>query len=165
VKMNVCSKYEITKGNIYLCKIKVKLRLNLNNIEQIRNDYWNLRAPKLFDRVKCEFKMKKTKNQDIEDALPNSQHFGWCNHSLGLATKAKGLQECGPRGSPGVTSHTLGRVRKCEGVNPHTPKVIPILGDGLPMDSRNFKEQFQGVKTQWLVTFFISLESSWNVDV
>jgi len=38
--------------------------------------------------------------------------------------KAKALQECGPRkspgikarGSPGVTSHTPGIVRKCEGV-------------------------------------------------
>jgi hypothetical protein len=38
--------------------------------------------------------------------------------------KAKALQECGPRGSPGikakkspgVTSHTPGIVKKCEGV-------------------------------------------------
>ncbi len=57
------------------------------------------------------------------------------NPSLGLATKAKGLQECGPRGSPGVTSHTPGNVGKCEGVNPHTPKATPTLGDGVPMDS------------------------------
>jgi len=54
------------------------------------------------------------------------------NLSFGLATKAKGLQGCGPRGSsgvkakrsqgcgprrsPGVTSHTPKSVRKCEGV-------------------------------------------------
>jgi hypothetical protein len=44
------------------------------------------------------------------------------NPSFGLATKAKGLQECGPRGSLGVTSHTPRSVRKCEEVNPHTPK-------------------------------------------
>jgi hypothetical protein len=163
--MNVCSKYEITKGNIYLCKIKVKLWLNLSNLEQIRNDYWNLCAPKLFDRLKCESEVKTMKKQDIGDALPSSQHFGCRNPSLGLTTKAKGLQECGPRGSPGVTSHTPGSVRKCEGVNPHTLEATPTLGDGLPMDSRNFKERFQGVKTQWLVTFIISLEISWNVDV
>jgi len=30
--------------------------------------------------------------------------------------KAKTLQGCGPRGSRGVTSHTPGSVRKCEGV-------------------------------------------------
>ncbi len=39
-----------------------------------------------------------------------------CNLSLGFATKAKGLQSCGPRGSPGVTSHTPRSVKKCEGV-------------------------------------------------
>jgi len=46
------------------------------------------------------------------------------NSSFGLTTKAKGLQGCGPKGSPGikarrssgVTSHTPGSVRKCEGV-------------------------------------------------
>jgi hypothetical protein len=57
------------------------------------------------------------------------------NPGFRLATKAKGLQECGPRGSPGVTSHTPGSVRKCEGVNPHTPKATPTLGDGVPVDS------------------------------
>jgi len=56
------------------------------------------------------------------------------NPSLGLATKAKGLQGYGPRGSPGVTSHTLESVKKCEGVNLHTPKAIPTLGDGVPVD-------------------------------
>jgi len=30
--------------------------------------------------------------------------------------KAKALQGCRPRGSRGVTSHTPGSVRKCEGV-------------------------------------------------
>jgi len=30
--------------------------------------------------------------------------------------KSKALQGCGPRGSQGVTSHTPGSVRKCEGV-------------------------------------------------
>ncbi len=39
--------------------------------------------------------------------------------------KAKALQGCGPRGSRGVTSHIPGSVRKCEGVNPHTPKATP----------------------------------------
>jgi hypothetical protein len=34
------------------------------------------------------------------------------NPSFGLATKAKGLQGCGPKGSPGVTSGTPGSVGK-----------------------------------------------------
>jgi hypothetical protein len=66
------------------------------------------------------------------------------NPSFGLATKAKGLQGCGPKGSPGVTSGTPGSVGKCEGVNPHTPKATPALGDGVPVDSRNFRDRFEG---------------------
>jgi len=66
--------------------------------------------------------------------------------AFGLATKAKGLQGCELRGSPGVTSHTPGSVRKCEGVNPHTPKATPTLGNGIPVDSQKFKERFEGSK-------------------
>jgi len=64
--------------------------------------------------------------------------------ALGSRPRRKGLQGCGPRGSPGVTSLIPGSVRSAkeyEGVNPHTPKTTPTLGDGLPMDSRNFKER------------------------
>jgi hypothetical protein len=66
------------------------------------------------------------------------------NPSFGLATKAKGLQGCGPKGSPGLTSWTPGSVGKREGVNPHTPKATPALGDGVPVDSQNFRDQFEG---------------------
>ncbi len=66
------------------------------------------------------------------------------NLTFGLVTKAKGLQECRPRGSPGVTSHIRRSVRKCEGVNLHTPKVTFTLGDGVPVNSQNFRERFQG---------------------
>ncbi len=73
------------------------------------------------------------------------------NPSLGLATKAKGLQGCRPRGSPRVkakgsprvTSHTPGSVRSAKeykGVNLHTPKATPTLGDGVLVDSQNFRE-------------------------
>jgi len=66
-------------------------------------------------------------------------------------TKVKGLQGCGPKGTPGVkarkslgvTSHTPEDVRSAreyEGVNPHTPKATPTLGDGILMDPRNFRE-------------------------
>jgi hypothetical protein len=75
-------------------------------------------------------------------------------------SKVKRPQGCGPRGNLGVTSHTPGNVRKSEGVNTHTPKTTPTLRDGVPVDSRNFKERFQGAKTQWFVALFISLESS-----
>jgi len=38
----------------------------------------------------------------------------------------------------------LESVREYEGVNPHTPKATPTLGDGVPVDSRNFRERLQG---------------------
>jgi hypothetical protein len=36
---------------------------------------------------------------------------------------------------PRITFHALGSVRTCERMNPHTPKRVPILGIGVPMDS------------------------------
>ncbi len=55
--------------------------------------------------------------------LASSSSGGEChNPSLGLATKARGLKGCGPKRSPRVTPHAPGNVRRCEGVNPHTPK-------------------------------------------
>jgi hypothetical protein len=45
--MNICSKYEITEGKNYLCKIKIKLWLNLNNLENIHSDYWNKQLIKI----------------------------------------------------------------------------------------------------------------------
>jgi hypothetical protein len=41
-------------------------------------------------------------------------------------------------------------VREYEGVNPHTPKATPTLGDGVLVDSRNFKERLQGPKLHGL---------------
>jgi hypothetical protein len=67
--------------------------------------------------------------------------------------KAKALQGCGTRGSQGVTSHIPRSVRKCEGVNPHTPKATPTLGDGVQVDSQNFRERLQGSKPNGLWHF------------
>ncbi len=77
------------------------------------------------------------------------------NPSFGLATKAKGLQGCGPRGSSGVTSKTPGSVGECERVSLHTPKATPKLGEAVPMDSRNFKERFEGSNLNgWLRSLY-----------
>jgi hypothetical protein len=78
--------------------------------------------------------------------------------ALGSRPRQRGLQGCGPRGSPGVTQHVPESVWKCEGMNPHTPKATPILGDGVLVDSRIFKGLL-------LEEFLISLESPWNIDV
>ncbi len=72
------------------------------------------------------------------------------NPNFGFVTKTKGLQGCELKESPEVASHTPKSGKKCEGVNPHTPKATLTLGDGLPMDSRNFKERFQGSKLNGL---------------
>jgi hypothetical protein len=69
---------------------------------------------------------------------------------LGLRPRQKGLQGCGPRGSLGVTSHTPESVGECEGVSPHTPKATPTLGDGVPVDSQNFRDRFEGPKLNGL---------------
>ncbi len=44
------------------------------------------------------------------------------NPNLGLVTKTKAYKGAGQEGSPRVTSHALGNVGECEGMNPHTPK-------------------------------------------
>jgi hypothetical protein len=74
------------------------------------------------------------------------------NPSLGLATKARVCKGAGQEGSPWVTSHAPGSVRKCEGMNLHMPKWVPILGVGVPMDSRIFKKWLQGSKHVGLIS-------------
>jgi hypothetical protein len=59
-----------------------------------------------------------------------------CNPSLGLVIKARACKGASQKKSPWVTSHVLGNVGECEGMNPHTPKWAPILGVGFSMDSR-----------------------------
>ncbi len=44
------------------------------------------------------------------------------NPNLGLVTKARACKGVGQEGSSRVTSHVLGSVGECEGMNPHTPK-------------------------------------------
>jgi len=77
-----------------------------------------------------------------------------CNPSLGLATKARACKGMGQEGSMGVTSHALRSVGKCEGINLHTPKWVPILGVGVLMDFRIFKKQLQGSKPIGLKSSF-----------
>jgi hypothetical protein len=95
----------------------------------------------------------------------SSSGLNYLNPSFGRVTKAKGLQGCGSRESPRVTSHTPGSVGKCEGVNPHTPKATPTLEDGISVDFRNFRERFQGSKLNDLWRSLYYWKSSWNVNV
>jgi hypothetical protein len=75
--------------------------------------------------------------------------------------KAKRPQGCGLRGSPGVTSHTLGNVRKCEGVwgSEHSHSQCNFhFGRWSPGGFPKLQRVISGVKTQWIVAFYISLE-------
>jgi len=63
------------------------------------------------------------------------------NPNLGFTTKARACEGANQEGSLGVTSHVLGSVGKCEGMNPHTPKGAPSLGVRVPVDFQIFREQ------------------------
>jgi hypothetical protein len=45
-----------------------------------------------------------------------------------------------------VTQESHLHSHECEGMNPHTPKWVPISGIGIPMESQIFKKVFQGSK-------------------
>jgi hypothetical protein len=62
-----------------------------------------------------------------------------CSLSLGFMTKVRACKVTGQEGSPKVTSHVPGNAKECERMNLHTPKWTPILGIGIPMDSRIFR--------------------------
>ncbi len=90
---------------------------------------------------------------------------------MGSRPRQRELQGCGPKGSSGVSQkeacelnqeearesrqkeareshHILPGVqesaKECEGMNTHTPKATPTLGDEVPVDSQNFRERLQG---------------------
>jgi len=50
------------------------------------------------------------------------------------------------RRSLGVTSHTPRSVRKCEGMNPHTPKATPTSGRWSPGGLPKLQRTIAGVK-------------------
>ncbi len=64
--------------------------------------------------------------------------------------KARGCKVVGQEGSSGVMPHAPKSARECEGIDPHTPKGTPILGIGVLMDFRMFKERLQGSKANGL---------------
>ncbi len=88
-----------------------------------------------------------------------------CNLSLGLATKARGLQGCRPRGRPNSHITYSQECKECEGVNPHTPKWTPMLWVGVPNGLLNFQSAIVGDETHCFEEFFISLKCYWSVDV
>jgi len=56
----------------------------------------------------------------------------------------KGVGQEEARKSHHILPGVLESVRECEGVNTHTPKATPTLGNGVPVNSQNFRERLQG---------------------
>jgi hypothetical protein len=66
------------------------------------------------------------------------------------AKKKPGSHITYSRESHHILPRVLESVREYEGVNPHTPKATPTWGDGVLVDSQNFREQLQGPKLNGL---------------
>jgi hypothetical protein len=71
-------------------------------------------------------------------------HFHYRNPSPRLATKARGLQGCGPRRTSGSHITCSRECKECEGMNPHTPKWTLVLGVGVPNGLLNFLHDCKG---------------------
>jgi hypothetical protein len=78
--------------------------------------------------------------------------------SLRLMTKARAYKVANQKGSSGVTFCAPRSAKECEGANPHTPKLTPIMGVRVPNGFSNLHNAIVGVKTHWFEEFFISLE-------
>jgi hypothetical protein len=59
--------------------------------------------------------------------------------SLGLTTKAKGLQGCGPRGKPRVTSHAPGSAKSVREWTLTLPSELPLWELEFQIDSQIFR--------------------------
>jgi len=55
-------------------------------------------------------------------------------------TKARAYKVASQEGSSGVMPHAPRSARECKGIDLHTLKGTPILGIGVPVDSRMFRE-------------------------
>jgi hypothetical protein len=94
-----------------------------------------------------------TKKTKVQSPLPTYTMWIMCrNPSLGLTTKARAYKVASQEGSQGVTPHALGNVKKCEGMNPHTPKGGSTLGIWILVDSWIFRGWLQGSKPNTLKT-------------
>jgi hypothetical protein len=77
--------------------------------------------------------------------------------SLGLKTKTRAFKGVSWEWSPWVTFHVLESVQKCEGMNPHTPKLGPPFGNWNPSEFPNFQRAIEGGQNSldWKVHYTI----------
>jgi len=87
------------------------------------------------------------------------------NPSFGLATKAKGVVRVRAKRKPKSHIRDSWECRRMWGSGPSHSQGNSHFGRGSPGGLPKLQRPIWRVKTQWLVAFFISLESSWNVNV
>ncbi len=91
--------------------------------------------------------------------------------AFGLRPRQGGCKVTCLEVDPGVTSHAPGSAKSPESVREWTltlPSELPrweLLKVGVPKGLPKLQRVIWGVKSQWLVVLFISMESSWSVDV
>ncbi len=93
-------------------------------------------------------------------------YYGKCrNPSFGLATKAKGVTRVRAKGKPKSHIKDSRECRKVWGSEPSHSQGNSHFGRWSPSGLPKLQRPIWWVKSQWLVALFISLESSWSVDV
>jgi hypothetical protein len=88
-----------------------------------------------------------------------------CNPSLGLTTKERACKGAGQKKKPRnhiSCSRECGRVRRSE---PSHSQVSSHFGSWSPDGFSNLQKAISRIKTHWIEKFFISLKSSWNLNV
>jgi hypothetical protein len=101
-------------------------------------------------------------------------HLGRLNVAtlaFGLRPRQGGCEVAGLEVDPGVTSHAPESVKSPESVREWTltlPSELPcweLVRVGVPKGLPKLQRAFWGVKTQHLGALFISMKSSWSLDV
>jgi hypothetical protein len=86
------------------------------------------------------------------------------NLNLGLATKTKACESAGQEWT--WESHFMfSKVQESWKNEPPHSQVNSHFGSWSPNRFLNLQKVIVGVKTHWIEEIFISLESSWNIDV
>jgi len=91
--------------------------------------------------------------------------------AFGLRPRQGGCEVAGLEVDPEVTSHASGSAKSPESVREWTltlPSKLPcweLVRVGVPKGLPELQRAFWGVKNPWRVALFISMESSWSVDV
>ncbi len=74
------------------------------------------------------------------------EHLVCCNPSLGFATKVRACKGVGQAGSPGITFHAHGNIRKCEGMNLELPSKFPLWELESQWSPKSLKSDCKGSK-------------------